>query len=44
MDKEQRFHAALQKARPFKIDENDLLHFFDADGNQILRMSRMAEK
>lgn len=44
MDQEQRFHEALQKVSSFKIDENDLLHFFDADGNEILRMSRMAEK
>lgn len=43
MDQERRFLAALKKVSSFKLDEKDVLHFFNAEGQEILRMSRMVE-
>lgn len=44
MNQERAFFAALANVRSFKLDENDLLHFLDADGREILRLSRSDEK
>ena len=44
MNQEAAFFAALAKVRSFKLDENDLLYFHDANGHAILRMSRSDEK
>lgn len=43
MDQERRFLKALGKVHSFKLDEKDLLYFFNAEGQEIMRMSRMVE-
>ncbi len=40
MDQEAKFLAALAKVTAFKLDENDLLHLLDKDGQELLRLSR----
>ncbi len=40
MKQESAFFTALAKVRSFKLDENGLLHFHDAEGNEVVRMSR----
>lgn len=40
MDQEAKFLAALAKVAAFKLDENDLLHLLDKEGNELIRLSR----
>lgn len=42
MNQESKFTAALEKAASYRLDENGLLYFMDAQGAVILRFSRMA--
>jgi heat shock protein HslJ len=42
MNQESKFTAALEKAASYRLDENGLLYFMDAQGEIVLRFSRMA--
>ncbi len=40
MDQESAFLSALATVTSYRIDENDLLHLLDQDGNELVRLSR----
>lgn len=44
MDQESRFVAALAQIRRFRHDKSGLLILFDADGNELMRLSKIESK
>ncbi|MFN7877907.1 MAG: META domain-containing protein [Pirellula sp.] len=44
MDQESRFVVALTQIRRFRLDESGFLFLFDADGNELMRLSKIESK